>query len=87
MDQNRIDSFREKLDQYHTWPSIYVFKFIVPTGKEDEVKQLFPFHPAVEKLSKQGKYTSVTVEMMMPSADAVLDIYMKASKIEDIIAL
>jgi hypothetical protein len=87
MDQNQIDSFREKLDQYHTWPSLYVFKFIVSTGKEDEVKQLFPFHPAVEKLSKQGNYTSVTVEIMMPSAEAVLDIYIKAAKIEGIIAL
>ncbi len=87
MDQNWIDSFREKLDQHYTWPSLYVFKFIVPTGKEDEVKQLFPLHAAAEKISKQGNYKSVTVEMMMLSGEAVLDVYIQASKIEGIVAL
>lgn len=87
MDQTWIDSFREKLDQHYTWPALYVFKFIVPTGKEDEVKQLFPLHTTVEKLSKQGNYTSVTAEMMMTSGDAVLNIYIEASKIEGIVAL
>ena len=87
MDQNWIDSFREKLDQHYTWPALYIFKFIVPTGKEAEVKQLFPHHTAVEKLSKQGNYTSVTVEMVMPSGEEVLTIYIKASKIEGIVAL
>ena len=87
MDQNWIDSFREKLDQHYAWPSLYVFKFIVPTGKEGEVKQLFPLHAAVEKLSKQGNYKSITVEMMMLSGEAVLDIYIQASKIEGIVAL
>ncbi|WP_276373270.1 DUF493 family protein [Chryseolinea sp. H1M3-3] len=87
MDQNWIDSFREKLDQHYTWPALYVFKFIVPTGKEEEVKQLFPFHSSVEKLSKRGNYKSVTVEMVMQSGDAVLDIYIQAAKIEGIVAL
>lgn len=87
MDGNWINSFREKLDQHYTWPSLYVFKFIVPAGKEGEVKQLFPLHTTLEKSSKQGNYKSVTVEMMMPSGDAVLDIYIQASKIEGIVAL
>ena len=87
MDQNWINSFREKLDQHYTWPSLYVFKFIVPSGKENEVKELFPLHVSHEKSSKQGNYKSVTVEMMMPSAEAVLEIYIKASKIEGIVAL
>jgi hypothetical protein len=87
MDENWINSFREKLDQHYTWPSLYVFKFIVPAGKEDEVKQLFPFHTTLEKSSKQGNYKSVTAEMMMPSGDAVLSIYIQASKIEGIVAL
>jgi hypothetical protein len=87
MDQDWIDSFREKLDQHYTWPSLYVFKFIVPAGKEDEVKQLFPLHVTSEKLSKQGNYKSITAEMLMSSVDAVLDIYIQASKIEGIVAL
>lgn len=87
MEPNWIDSFREKLDQHYAWPALYVFKFIVPAGKEEEVKQLFPFHAALEKSSKKGNYKSITVEMMMPSGDAVLGVYIEASKIEGIVAL
>jgi len=87
MDAQWINGFREKLDQHYSWPSLYMFKFIVPAGKEEEVKQLFPMHTATEKPSRQGNYTSVTIQMMMPSSDAVIDIYLKASKIEGIVAL
>lgn len=87
MDQNWQNSFKEKLDQHHAWPSLYVFKFIVPAGKEQEVKKLFPLHEATERASKNGNYTSITVQMMMPSSDAVVEVYIKASKIEGLIAL
>lgn len=87
MDQNWLNNFREKLDQHHVWPSLYIFKFIVPTGKEEEVKQLFSKHTVTEKLSKQGNYTSITAQMMMPSSEAVIEVYVKASEIEGIVAL
>jgi uncharacterized protein len=87
MDQNWLNNFREKLDQHHVWPSLYIFKFIVPTGKENEVKQLFPNHTVTEKLSTKGNYTSITTQMMMPSSQAVIDIYVRASAIEGIVAL
>jgi putative lipoic acid-binding regulatory protein len=87
MDENWLRSFREKLDQHHAWPSLYIFKFIVPAGKEVQVKELFPLHTTSERASKQGKYTSVTVQMMMPSAEEVIEIYKKAAGIEGLIAL
>jgi hypothetical protein len=87
MDQNWIDSFREKLDRHYTWPALYVFKFIVPTGKEEEVRNLFPLHTTIEKSSKQGNYKSITAEMLMASGEDVLTIYIKASTIEGIVAL
>jgi len=87
MDQNWLESFREKLDQHYSWPSLYIFKFIVPHGKEDEVKKLFPKHNVTERQSNQGKYISVTVEMMLPSSQAVIDVYVQASAIEGIVAL
>lgn len=87
MDEDWMRSFREKLDQHYAWPSLYMFKFIVPSGKEDDVKRLFPRHIASEKHSKEGKYTSVTVQMMMPSSEAVVSVYERASAIEGLIAL
>lgn len=87
METDWADSFREKLDQHYTWPSLYVFKFIVPTGKEKEVRTLLPIAPTKEKRSANGTYTSVTFEISMQSSGEVVDIYIKASLIEGLIAL
>jgi putative lipoic acid-binding regulatory protein len=82
-----LKSFLEKLDQHYAWPSLYIFKFIVPRGQEEEVNKLFPKHGPSEKHSTKGRYTSVTVQMMMPSSEAVISIYEQAATIEGIIAL
>lgn len=87
MEKQWADSFREKLDQHYRWPALYIFKFIVPSGKEPEVRNLFPLHPVTEKLSANGKYTSVTFELTMSSSDDVIEVYVRASKIEGLIAL
>jgi putative lipoic acid-binding regulatory protein len=44
-------------------------------------------HTAKEKASKNGNYTSVTLQMMMPSSQAVIDVYKKISEIEGIVSL
>jgi len=87
MDAIWLTNFREKLDSHYAWPSLYTFKFIVPAGKEQEVKYLFPNHTSSARLSKNGKYVSITINMMMPSSDAVIEVYQSASVIEGIIAL
>jgi hypothetical protein len=80
-------SFREKLDKVYAWPSLYVFKFIVPQQKVEEVKELFPNHISREKASEKGKYISITFNMMMPSSEAVVEVYQKVKHIEGLIAL
>ena len=88
MDPNWLISFREKLDKFYAWPSLYTFKFIVPYGKEGELRNLFPLHiTATAKSSETGKYVSLTYQMMMPSSESVIDVYQKASAIEGLIAL
>ncbi len=87
MDKKWIEGFKEKLDQHYAWPALYTFKFIVSRGKEEEVKKLFPQHETKEKSSSKGKYSSITVEMMMPSSESIMQVYLDASKIEGIIAL
>jgi len=81
------ESLREKLDQHYAWPALYTFKFIVPNGKEQEVIALFPQHTATQRASKNGKYSSITLQMMMPSSEAVISVYVATSAIEGIIAL
>jgi putative lipoic acid-binding regulatory protein len=87
MESNWADSLREKLDEHYVWPSLYTFKFIVPKEKVAEVKKLFPRHESTERSSKNGNYISVTVQMMMPGSDEVIEVYNLASGVEGLIAL
>lgn len=82
-----IQSFREKLDNNHAWPTLYMFKFIVPVGKEEEIEQLFPKNEVKTKQSSQGNYISVTAKLMMNSSEDVIDIYKKANEVQGVIAL
>ncbi len=87
MDKQAIASFKEKLDNQHQWPGLYIFKFIVPANKVQEVKALFPDVEVVEKASSKGTYKSLTVKAHLASSDHVIKLYIDAKKIEGIISL
>lgn len=82
-----IVSFKEKLDSQTSFPSLYMFKFIVPKGKESEVALLLPNNEMKLKVSSKGAYVSATIKAMMPSSDSIIDVYERASKIEGVISL
>ncbi|AFL83813.1 hypothetical protein Belba_1178 [Belliella baltica DSM 15883] len=81
------EAFKEKLEAQMTFPALYMFKFIVPTGQEHEVAALLPNNSIETKSSSKGKYVSVTIQAMMGSSGMVLDVYERASKIEGVISL
>jgi len=81
------EEFIRILDQEHDWPTWYLFKFIVPRGKEGQVIALFPENKTSVKTSSKGNYRSVTSKVMMSSAHEVLEIYEKAGHIEGVLAL
>jgi hypothetical protein len=87
LDEAWAQKFMERLDKLHVWPSLYTFKFIVKAGKEEDVRQLFPMHTDTARSSKNGNYTSLTFQMMMPSSEAIVSVYRKASSVEGLIAL
>ncbi len=81
---------RQRLDQVHEWPSVYMFKFIFEPDKErlERITALFP--PEVELLRKYstgGRYLSITVREVMMSAEDVVQRYVKASDIDGVIVL
>ncbi|MFT3885589.1 MAG: DUF493 family protein [Flavobacteriales bacterium] len=81
---------RERLDQVHEWPSVYLFKMIFEPDQQrlDRVLALFPPEAEVlRKYSAGGKYVSITVREVMLNADDVVARYDKASEIEGVIVL
>ena len=86
-DDNEISRLKQLLENNHNFPTEYMFKFIVPQTKEQEVKNIFPYENVRMNFSKRGKYISITVELYMESAEAVLQVYAAANNIEGLIAL
>lgn len=86
MSWNR-ESFLEKLETQHSFPGIYMFKFIVPVAKKDEVLQILPQGTLSFKESAKNTYISVTLKTNVNSSDEVIQVYEKAHKIEGIVAL
>ena len=82
---------KQELTDSTTWPAEYLFKFIVPTEAEKvmQVQNAFNNMGAVIQTtqSKTGKYTSVSVNVRMKSAQSVIDKYLELSGIEGIISL
>jgi len=74
------------------WPSAYLYKFIIltDTDKIKKLSNLFNNLGAVitTKPSKNGKYTSVSINVKMKNPDAVIAKYKEvAKKIEGVISL
>ncbi|WNH12011.1 DUF493 family protein [Thalassobellus suaedae] len=90
------EEFYEKLkiQLYDTsqWPSEYLYKFIVKSDNEKIalVEALFNNIGAVIHTteSKNGKYTSISINVLMRNPDAVIGKYKEvAEKVEGVISL
>ncbi|MBV6404872.1 MAG: DUF493 family protein [Flavobacteriales bacterium] len=84
------ERLRQRLDQVHEWPSVYMFKFILEPDADrlEAVTALFP--PEAERLRKystSGKYLSLTFTEVMMSAGDVVERYDRASAIPGLIVL
>jgi putative lipoic acid-binding regulatory protein len=80
-----------QLEDTTTFPSDYLYKFIVPSNANqvEEVESLFNNSGAVitTKKSKAGKYISVSIVLKVGSSEEVIEYYRKAEKIKGIISL
>lgn len=81
---------RYQLDNLHTWPSEYMFKFIVPDDdeKRHQIEQLFGEKADIRsRLSSKGTYSAYSIVMVAESTDEVVNIYRKAGEIEGLRSL
>ncbi|WP_223033444.1 DUF493 family protein [Hanstruepera marina] len=86
------DKLRKQLYDTSLWPSEYLYKFIVLTDSSgiQDVEDLFDNLGAVitTNASKNGKYTSISINVKMKNPDAVIEKYIEVTeKVEGIISL
>ena len=86
-----FERLRAELEKSTQWPSLYLFKFIVPTDRDKilAVENAFNGLGAVitTTKSKNGNYTSVSINVQMESPDQVIEKYLAVYEIEGIISL
>ena len=86
------NNLRSQLFETTSWPSEYLYKFIVPTdqSKINQIEDLFNNLGAVITTRESGKgtYTSVSINVDMKDPDAVITKYKEvAEKVEGVISL
>lgn len=89
-DKYDYDQFKKKLEEEHSFPSVYMFKFIVPADNKKIalVENLFTEEAHIsQKQSGKGNYFSLTARQVVMSSDEIIEIYKKATTIEGLIAL
>ena len=86
------DKLRLQLEETTSWPSEYLYKFIVHTDvvKIEKIHFIFNDLGAVitTKKSKNGKYTSVSINVRMADPDTVIEKYKQVGKdVDGVISL
>ena len=94
MDQKTHEFYerlRVELNNSNTWPAEYLFKFIVPSIGQNvlEVENTFNNIGAIIKTttSKTAKFTSISIDVSMNSAEAIIEKYQQLSNIKGIVSL
>ena len=89
--QEFYERLLEQLRVDTTWPSPYLYKFIVPASLEKiaEIEAVFNDMDAKMETrdSSKGNYTSVSIRVDMESPEAVVEKYLEVSKVEGVISL
>ena len=95
MDQDKSEEFygrlRDQLADSSTWPSNYLYKFIVPTDTEKikQIQDIFDNTGAVieSKQSKNAKYTSLSITVNLKNPDEVIRKYKEVGEVKGVISL
>ena len=82
---------KTQLEDNFSWPSMYLYKFIVPSDNEKihAIRKIFAASDAQlnTRESSKGNFTSVSVKLKMESPDAVIEKYLEVSAVEGVISL
>lgn len=90
MSDDKFSELRKKLNETQTYPTVYMFKFIMDAEnrKIALVENLFGENAEIHiKESDKGKYISITIKEVMMSTDEIISIYVKASDIKGVMVL
>ncbi len=83
----RLSQLKLVLDETVKFPSVYLFKFIVPVDQIHQILFIMQGMEIEQKASSSGKYISVSGKIMMNKSEDIILIYQRASVVKGIISL
>ena len=87
MEDSALLNLQAKLEEFYTFPCCYVFKFIAPMARVDELAGLLEGKPFTTRYSKNARYVSFTAEWEVASSEEVISYYRRAGNIKGVISL
>jgi hypothetical protein len=85
------DKLKLSLEETTSFPTNYMFKFIIPTDKDKfkQIDNMFNKLGAVirSKTSRNEKFTSLTILVDMSSPDEIIEKYKEVGTVEGVISL
>ena len=90
MTEEELKNFKEKLIESTTFPTVYMYKFIVPSENRTIALVENLFEPETDihtKESGNGKYTSITGMQVVMDVEEIMTVYKKAAQIKGILFL
>ncbi|MGE3611078.1 MAG: DUF493 family protein [Bacteriovoracaceae bacterium] len=81
------EKFRSLLDESHSWPDYYEFKFIIHVDNKHLILEKLEGFMIVENPSKKGNYISIRARKLINSTDEVIEIYEVMSSVDGVISL
>lgn len=90
MTEEELQKFKDKIVETTTFPSVYMFKFIVPSEHRNIALVENLFEPETDihtKESGNGKYTSITGMQVVVDIEEIMTVYKKAALIKGIMFL
>ena len=88
--EEQFDKLKDVLNKHTTWPTVYMFKFIIPADNKKIALVESKFSETAiisQHESATGKYISITIKEVMLNADSIIEKYKEMKGIEGLIAL
>lgn len=87
-DNEFFQHFKQRLEENHSWPCTYMFKFIVPSPQAYTLLNIFEEKDSITtRKSKNGRYTSITAKCKVYSSEEVIAVYEAAAQIKGVLSL
>lgn len=83
---------KAQLSEHQTFPSVYMFKFILSSDNQKiaQIEALFnnDSEAAISvRSSSRGRYVSITVKQLVCSVEQIIDVYERASVIPGVMIM